>query len=343
MNYRNTKRNSENTLITFLTALIVFGSSSAFADNDDETRHYHFDTEVSASSSEADDASSYSENRFLSGLGGSGASVTVLRFSNTDSTSGTVSLTLYNATLGNELATWTSGVIPPRGSIEVTTTQIATAALPALSPSEIASAYNARASATFEGTVQEISLSNGEVANQSGCGEREDQLGFVEGPGYAGLQGFIRVVNQSATAGSVTLALFDAANGDQLGTWTSSSVPANAAITISTSSIAAAAEPPIPETVTVISVTMLEDELIYHGDSEFQLEHLAVATGGATFANLSAACEIGGDSDDRLSNDNDSSDAYGHEEDDTDEDNDDEDDDDDDDDDDHGHSRDHDD
>ena len=57
---------------------------------------------------------------FLAGLGGAAADTSVLRFTNGGDGAGTISLTLYDAAAGTQLATWTSASIPAHAALQVT-------------------------------------------------------------------------------------------------------------------------------------------------------------------------------------------------------------------------------
>ncbi len=140
--------------------------------------------------------------------------------------------------------------------------------------------------ATFRGTAQEITRAAGAVINQSDCGAGGNTLGYVEGPGFAGATGAVRIVNAGAAAGTITLSLRDAATGTELGTWTSASVPAHGAVTMTAAAIAAAVTPVVPDSTTALNVVPTA------ATARLEIEHLATAAASTAVSNLSAACGI---------------------------------------------------
>lgn len=210
----------------------------------------------------------------------------VFRFFNAGRTAGTVTATIYDAAAGTSLGVWTSTSIPALGAIEVSAATIAASATPALTATQRAAALNIAVTATFRGTAQQITRTASAVVNQSDCGAGGNTLGYVEGPGFTGVTGAVRIVNASAAAGTITLSLRDAATGTELGKWTSASVPAHGAMTMTSAAIAAASTPVVPASTAALNVVPTT------ATARLEIEHLATATASTTVSNLSAACGI---------------------------------------------------
>ena len=106
---------------------------------------------------------------FLPGLGGANASSTLLRFVNAGSAAGTVTLTLYDAGTGAQVATYTSASIPSAAGLQVTLSQVISGATPTLGTADQTRVYNVAATATFRGTVAVaafIQRTTGAASNQ---------------------------------------------------------------------------------------------------------------------------------------------------------------------------------
>lgn len=223
---------------------------------------------------------------FFAGVADTAAATQVFRFANAGRTAGTVTATLYDAAAGTSLGVWTSASIPAGAAIEVTAARIATEATPVLTAAQRAATLNIATAATFRGTVQQLSKTATAIVNQSDCGAGGNSLGYVEGPGFVGATGAVRFVNASGTAGTITLSLRDAATGTVLGTYTSASVPAKGAATVTAAAMAAAATPAVPATTAALSIVPSA------ATARIEIEHLATVTASAVVSNLSTACGL---------------------------------------------------
>ena len=222
----------------------------------------------------------------VAGVQSNATTTQVFRFSNAGRAAGTVTATLYDAATGTSLGTWTSASVAVGAAIEVTAAQIASGTTPALSAAQQAAALNIAVSAAFRGSVQQLSRTAGVIVNQSDCGGGGYALGYVEGPGFSGVTGAVRIINAGATAGTVTLSLRDAATGTELGKYTSASVPTHGAVTVTTAAMAAAATPIVASSTTALAIVPTA------ATARLQTEHLATVTGSTTVTNLSASCGI---------------------------------------------------
>ena len=210
----------------------------------------------------------------------------VFRFFSLSRAAGTVKATIYDAATGTLLGTWTSASIPSLGAIEVSAATIAAGATPALTTAQKAAALNIAVTSTFRGTVQQITRAAGAVINQSDCGGTGNILSHVEGPGFTGVTGAVRIVNASNTAGTITLSLRNAATGVELGTWKSAAVPAHGTVTMTATALAAAATPVVPAATTALTIFPTA------ATARLEIERLASATGSTAVSNLSTACPI---------------------------------------------------
>ncbi len=222
---------------------------------------------------------------FIAGLGGTTPSNSLLRFVNEDRSAGAVTLTLYDAVTGTQLATWTSASIPAGAGLQVSMASVVAAATPALTSAQQASVLNASVVAAFRGDYQLLSIANSAIVNQSTCNS-DSHLGYVEGPGASGISGAVRLTNATTTAGTITADIYDAATGTKLGAWTSASVPAHASITVTASTLGAATSPAVPTTTAALTIVPTG------ATARLRIEHLAAVTGQTTASNLSAACPL---------------------------------------------------
>jgi hypothetical protein len=214
------------------------------------------------------------------------ANTQVFRFFNTNRAAGAVTAKLYDAAAGTSLGAWTSASIPAGAAIEVSAATIAAGATPALTAAEQAAALNIAVTAAFRGTVQQITRTAGAIINQSDCGAGGGILSYVEGPGFTGVTGAVRMVNVGTAAGTITLSLRDAATGTALGAWTSASVPAHGAVTVTSAVIAAAATPVVPAATAALNIVPTA------ATARIEIEHVSSLTAGTSVANLSAACGL---------------------------------------------------
>ncbi len=219
------------------------------------------------------------------GVANNAATTQVFRFANGGKSAGTVSAKLYDAAAGTSLGVWTSASIPAGAAIEVTAATIAAGATPALSAAQQAAALTVSVTATFRGTVQQLSKTAAALINQGSCGIGGG-LAYVEGPGFSGASGAVRLVNAGSTAGTITLSLRNAATGTELGKYTSASLPAKGSVTLTTTALAAAASPAVPASTVALSIVPTA------ATARIGLEHLATVTGSTTVSNLTAGCGI---------------------------------------------------
>lgn len=221
---------------------------------------------------------------FFPGIVNNSATTQVFRFASAARVAGTVTAKLYDAA-GASLGTWTSASIPAGAAIEVTATQIATGSTPALTAAQQAAPISYSLSATVRGAVQQLSKTASAIVNQTGC-FGGGGLGYVEGPGFTGAAGAVRLTNGGSSAGTITLSLRSAATGAELGKYTSASVPAKGFVTVTASAMAAAATPVVPASTVALSIVPTA------ATARISVAHLATVTASTTVTNLSAACGI---------------------------------------------------
>lgn len=210
-------------------------------------------------------------------------SVTQLfRFYNGSRFAGTATMALYNAATGTSLGTWTSPSIPPGGAIEIS----ASGLFAAITVPAGTGAFNAVASASFRGTVRQITRTSTAVLNQTDCGTPVASLSYVEGPGFPGVTAAVKIMNPGLRAGTVTFSLRNAGTGAELGRWTSASVSPRASVIVSVASMASQATPVVPATTQALTIVPVA------ATSNFGLEHLASITGSSVVSNLTDACTI---------------------------------------------------
>src|SRR5262249_5712773 len=145
----------------------------------------------------------------------------LLRFTNTGTSAGSATVTLYAADTGNELGSWTSAAIPSLASLQVDLSSLIAMATPALTTAQAAAALDLRVRGDFRGTVQNVLVANGIASNVSSCFARggDRVFGNVAGPFNTFLSSGIRISNPSDAAHTVTLTLHSSADGSTLSTW----------------------------------------------------------------------------------------------------------------------------
>lgn len=162
------------------------------------------------------------------------ASESFLRFFNTGTTSGTVTATLSDYATGNLLGQWTSDSIPPGAELQYPIGAVeAGAGISGTKPSYYSLTLNSGITGSFQhvlyrpadGTLTNLSTcATGVTANAAALdGVHSSLLG-------AGFPSSVVVVNTSATAETVALDVYDARNGNKLGTYTTPSIPAGAEV-----------------------------------------------------------------------------------------------------------------
>src|SRR6185295_9840841 len=161
-----------------------------------------------------------------------------------------------------------------------TATQIASGATPALTTAQQSGALSFSVNATVRGSIQQLSKTATVIVNQSGC-FGGGGLGYVEGPGFTGATGAVRLTNGGSTAGTITLSLRSAATGTELGKYTSASVPSKGTVTVTTSAMAAAATPVVSASTVALSIVPTA------ATARISVAHLATVTASTTATNLS--------------------------------------------------------
>lgn len=232
------------------------------------------------------EGSFFGAGTFFGNVADSTVATQVFRFYNGSRLAGAVRMVLYDAATGTMTATWTSASIPSGGAIEVSAAAIASAATPALTPAQRSAAFNASATASFRGTVRQITRTAGAVINQTDCGTAVGVLSYVEGPGFPGVTAAVKLLNPGFRAGAVTLSLRNAATGAELGRWTSPTVQPHGSTIVSVNSMAAAATPVVPATTTALTIVPVA------ATTGLGLEHLAAVTASGAVTNLTDACPI---------------------------------------------------
>jgi hypothetical protein len=212
---------------------------------------------------------------------------TSLQFVNVGKDAGTAIVTVFDSASGTELATWTSASVPSFGSLQVSSAEVVGAATPALTTSQTGP-FDFEVTGTIKGNVQLIGVVAGLPVNLSDCGDdvRGRLLGSVAGPGNMAFADAIGIVNDGDQAATVTLTLYDGTSGSQLGVWTSPSVPPHGSLTTAVSAIAVAANPIVPATTTLLTITAADE------DRRLVLQHLSQPESGGAVTDVTLACHL---------------------------------------------------
>ena len=155
-----------------------------------------------------------------------------LRFYNAGATAGTVTVTLYNSTTGQAIATWTSPSILPGAA-----PQFPISSLESAVPAGVTkpSFYTASIQSQFTGTFQHVlwKPGDGTLTNLSTCdagvADISTRVANVHSSvlGGLGYPSQIVVNNTGGTAASATLVISNASDASLLGTYQTASIPPN--------------------------------------------------------------------------------------------------------------------
>jgi len=174
------------------------------------------------------------------------ASQSLLRFFNTGATAGTATATLRDAASGASLGQWTSPSIPP-GAVQqfhIGTIENAALSTGTSKPENYSLSLQSNITGTFQHVIAHPS---GIRSNHSSCprGVTADPMRLsavnTATVASAGFASTVVMSNTGSAAGTVSLGVYDARNGNKLGTFVTPSIPANAQAFLTVASIEAGA------------------------------------------------------------------------------------------------------
>lgn len=153
-----------------------------------------------------------------------------LRFYNGDATPGSVEVTISDGTTGQPLATWTSGTIPPFAMRQVGMRTIESqVSLPANKPDFYSLSIRPTFTGYFQHAMHEPFVKS--LTNLTSCDTgAAAQTSLVMGVHSTRIDGYpssVVVHNTSANSMNVSLGIYDARNGNHLGTYQTGQIPAN--------------------------------------------------------------------------------------------------------------------
>ncbi len=164
-----------------------------------------------------------------------------LRFFNTSTAAGAVTVSLRDAPTGSLVGTWTSPQIAPGASAQVSMQTIEVNAVPAAGANQTlaaASSYNLDIAATFPGYLQHVLWNRtvGVFANLTSCGtglvSDATMIPNVHSSALVTYVSRIRMVNTGVFAGRATLSFTDTGSGAAIAAWTSPEIPSGGSIEI---------------------------------------------------------------------------------------------------------------
>jgi len=217
-----------------------------------------------------------------------------LRFANTGSSAGTVSVVLANYTTGATLGTWTSASIAANAALQVPITTVETALAAGTAKPAY---YSASIQSQMTGYIQHVLYrpADGTLTNLSTCETgvttSATQVSSVHSSildnGYPST---VAVTNVGASSGTATLGIFDANNGTRLGTYTTASIPRDGQLQIAVATIQ-----------TAIGVTPTSSQYHYviklEGSFRGSLQHLVNNTRAGVITDMTTQCAFGTVSD----------------------------------------------
>ena len=164
-----------------------------------------------------------------------------LRFYNTSSSPGTVTVALRDGPTGSLVANWTSPAIPSGASAQVSMQTIETNAVSVATPNQTliaSSSYNLDIAATFPGYLQHVlwNRTAGVFANLTGCGtglvSDTTAIPNVHSSALSTYVSRIRMVNTGVFASRATLNFTDAVTGAAIASWASPEIPSGGSVEI---------------------------------------------------------------------------------------------------------------
>ena len=214
-----------------------------------------------------------------------------LRFANSGTAAGRVTVSLTNAVTGAYVGRWTSPSVAPGAAVEVPASTLESAVLPG---SALPAAYAATVEPAFTGTVQHIQRRGAVLANLSTC-----DAGVTSDPNRvthvlaSGGSAFSSIAvaqsvrgNETVNAGNhdiapVTLGLYDARDGARLGAYVTPPIPRNGQITVAVADMERAAG---------ITPSPARPYYVVQVESAFSgyLQHFV--TSGGVVADMTTAC-----------------------------------------------------
>ncbi|MHB1206930.1 MAG: trypsin-like serine peptidase [Rhodospirillaceae bacterium] len=159
------------------------------------------------------------------------AAQSFLRFYNSSTAAGTVSVTLSDYATGTPLTQWTSPLIPAGASPQFAISAIEAGGSQAFTRSNY---YSLAIQSSFAGSFQHVlwRTADGSLTNLSTCDSAPANGGTTLINVHSSLlaNGYpsqVVVFNTGATTANATLGIYDAATGGRIGTYTASGIPAN--------------------------------------------------------------------------------------------------------------------
>ncbi len=164
-----------------------------------------------------------------------------LRFFNTSTAPGAVTVSLRDGPTGALMSTWTSPQIAPGASAQVPMQTIEAGAVPVPGAPQTlvaTSNYNLDIAATFPGYLQHVlwNRTAGVFANLTSCGtglvSDATMIPNIHSSALATYVSRIRMVNTGVFASRATLSFTDSVSGTAIGAWTSPEIPSGGSIEI---------------------------------------------------------------------------------------------------------------
>jgi hypothetical protein len=218
------------------------------------------------------------------------ASQSFLRFYNTGTTAGTVNVALSNSSTGASLGSWTSPTIPAGSSAQYQINTVESAIPGSVTkPQYYATTLQTQISGFFQHVLYRPA--DGTLTNLSTCEagvtSSASQLinvhsSVLDGSGFPSS---VVVSNPSTSSFAAMLGIFDARNGNRLGTYTTASVAPGARLII-----------PVAAIQTAIGYTPPSDVFHYviRAEGAFNgfLQHLVTNSGAGVITDMTTMCQL---------------------------------------------------
>ena len=213
-----------------------------------------------------------------------------LRLLNTGTTPGTARVTLTRSETAAVLGRWVSPTIAPGAAPQFPISEIETMLTPGINKPQY---YSALVEAQFDGLLQHVLFrpADGTLTNLSSCnasvGANATRLTNVHTSILDnGYPSSVAIANTGSTAAAATLAIFNAATGARLGTYTSPSIPSGGQVVITVSSI---------ETQAGLTPGSGQFHYVVSIEGSFRgfLQHLVNNQRAGVITDMTTSCELG--------------------------------------------------
>ena len=220
-----------------------------------------------------------------------------LRFYNTSTTAGPVTVSLRDTSTGSLFSTWTSASIPAGASVQVPMQTIEANAVPtpgAIQTLIAITSYNLDVSSTFSGYLQHVlwNRTAGVFANLTACGtglvSDATMIPNVHSSAVSSYVSRIRVVNTGVFAGRAVLNFTNAITGVGIVAWTTPEIPSGGSIELQVPQV----EAQVPELQAVVRTGGVQQYNVTLSGFSGYLQHMIDNQTAGVLVDMSPKCAL---------------------------------------------------